>query len=110
VLTLPSFLNRPVNFNGVFYCAQIGGKYFKEAQRPGNIIVRFSLPLARSHIAPQLIVILLFLHSQVTASMSGHIVNFPQKQGCYNAAKAGCIHMVKVRRTFSISPFPCIKG
>lgn len=30
-----------------------------------------------------------------TASMSGHIVNFPQKQCGYNAAKAGVIHLTK---------------
>jgi sorbose reductase len=28
-----------------------------------------------------------------TASMSGHIVNFPQLQAAYNAAKAGVIHL-----------------
>lgn len=27
--------------------------------------------------------------------MSGVIVNVPQMQGCYNSAKAGCIHLVK---------------
>ncbi|KKA23367.1 Carbonyl reductase [Rasamsonia emersonii CBS 393.64] len=30
-----------------------------------------------------------------TASMSGHIVNIPQLQAAYNAAKAGVIHLVK---------------
>lgn len=30
-----------------------------------------------------------------TASMSGHIVNFPQEQCAYNAAKAGVIHLTK---------------
>ncbi|KAI5844199.1 hypothetical protein BZA05DRAFT_448553 [Tricharina praecox] len=30
-----------------------------------------------------------------TASMSGHIVNLPQAQAVYNAAKAGVIHMCK---------------
>ncbi|MCJ1294621.1 L-xylulose reductase [Xylographa carneopallida] len=30
-----------------------------------------------------------------TASMSGHIVNIPQLQAAYNAAKAGIIHLVK---------------
>ncbi len=29
------------------------------------------------------------------ASMSGHIVNFPQEQCAYNAAKAGLIHLTK---------------
>lgn len=30
-----------------------------------------------------------------TASMSGHIVNIPQLQAAYNAAKAGVIHLCK---------------
>jgi NAD(P)-dependent dehydrogenase (short-subunit alcohol dehydrogenase family) len=30
-----------------------------------------------------------------TASMSGHIVNTPQNQTAYNAAKAGVIHMTR---------------
>ncbi|KAJ6070406.1 hypothetical protein N7467_011725 [Penicillium canescens] len=30
-----------------------------------------------------------------TASMSGHIVNFPQMQAAYNAAKTGVIHLCK---------------
>jgi sorbose reductase len=30
-----------------------------------------------------------------TASMSGHIVNIPQLQAAYNAAKAGVIHLTK---------------
>ncbi|KAL7412324.1 reductase with broad range of substrate specificity [Mrakia frigida] len=58
-----------VNLDGVFYCLQIAAKYFKANKIKGVEIV--------------------------TSSMSGHIVNFPQKQGAYNAAKAGCIHLVK---------------
>ena len=30
-----------------------------------------------------------------TASMSGHIVNTPQKQAAYNASKAGVIHLTR---------------
>jgi hypothetical protein len=33
------------------------------------------------------------------ASMSGHIVNWPQQQGCYNASKAGVIMLEKSRAT-----------
>ena len=29
------------------------------------------------------------------ASMSGHIVNWPQQQSCYNASKAGVIQLGK---------------
>jgi sorbose reductase len=47
-----------------------------------------------------------------TASMSGHIVNIPQLQSAYNAAKAGIIHLckslavewVKYARANSVSP------
>ncbi|KAL1958638.1 hypothetical protein VTO42DRAFT_3981 [Malbranchea cinnamomea] len=47
-----------------------------------------------------------------TASMSGHIVNFPQLQAAYNAAKAAVVHLckslavewVKFARANSISP------
>jgi sorbose reductase len=31
----------------------------------------------------------------ITASMSGHIANYPQEQTSYNVAKAGCIHMAR---------------
>ncbi|CDZ97744.1 sorbitol utilization protein sou2 [Phaffia rhodozyma] len=58
-----------VNLDGVFFQCQIAGQYFKENKIEGNIIV--------------------------TASMSGHIVNVPQSQSIYNAAKAGCIHLVR---------------
>ncbi len=30
-----------------------------------------------------------------TASMSGHIVNVPQRQACYNASKAGVLHLTR---------------
>jgi sorbose reductase len=33
-----------------------------------------------------------------TASMSGHAVNVPQEQSCYNACKAGVVSQVKSRR------------
>ncbi|RCI13287.1 hypothetical protein L249_0654 [Ophiocordyceps polyrhachis-furcata BCC 54312] len=31
----------------------------------------------------------------ITASMSGHIANYPQEQTSYNVAKAGCIHLAR---------------
>jgi sorbose reductase len=62
--------NKVVNldFNGVYYCAKEVGKIFRE-QGSGSFIM--------------------------TASMSGHIVNYPQMQACYNAVKAGIIHLGK---------------
>lgn len=56
------------DFNGAYYCARAAGEYFKTKGK-GNVIF--------------------------TASMSGHIVNLPQEQACYNAAKAGVIHLSK---------------
>lgn len=57
-----------LDLNGVFYCAKPVGQIFKK-QGYGSFII--------------------------TASMSGHIVNVPQLQAPYNAAKAGLIHLAK---------------
>jgi NAD(P)-dependent dehydrogenase (short-subunit alcohol dehydrogenase family) len=57
-----------VDLNGVFYCAKAVGAHFKE-RKTGSFII--------------------------TASMSGHIANFPQEQTSYNTAKAACIHMAR---------------
>ncbi|KAL7664731.1 Sorbose reductase SOU1 [[Candida] zeylanoides] len=57
-----------LDLSGVYYCAKTVGKIFKKHGR-GSLII--------------------------TASMSGHIVNVPQMQAPYNAAKAACIHMGK---------------
>ncbi|KAI5776584.1 hypothetical protein EDC01DRAFT_720052 [Geopyxis carbonaria] len=56
------------DLDSVYYCAYAAGKYFKQ-QGTGSFIA--------------------------TASMSGHIVNIPQLQSAYNAAKAGVIHFCK---------------
>ncbi|KAL4993350.1 hypothetical protein BDV10DRAFT_199685 [Aspergillus recurvatus] len=57
-----------VDFSGAYYCARVAGEIFRE-QGHGNLIF--------------------------TASMSGHAVNVPQQQACYNACKAGIIHLAK---------------
>ncbi|CAK7894591.1 sorbose reductase Sou1p [[Candida] anglica] len=57
-----------LDLNGVYYCAKTVGKIFKEKGK-GSFII--------------------------TASMSGHIVNVPQLQAPYNAAKAACLHLGK---------------
>lgn len=57
-----------LDFNGVYYCAKAAGRIFKKNGK-GSFII--------------------------TASMSGHIVNVPQLQAPYNAAKAACIHFAK---------------
>ncbi|CAR23611.1 KLTH0E13134p [Lachancea thermotolerans CBS 6340] len=56
------------DFQGVYYCSKFIGAVFKK-QGCGSLVI--------------------------TASMSGHVVNVPQLQTCYNAAKAGVIHMAR---------------
>jgi len=56
------------DLSGTAYCAKAVGPHFKE-RTTGSFII--------------------------TASMSGHIANFPQEQTSYNVAKAGCIHMAR---------------
>ncbi|SCU94834.1 LANO_0E08328g1_1 [Lachancea nothofagi CBS 11611] len=56
------------DFQGVYYCSKFIGTVFKK-QGHGSLVI--------------------------TASMSGHVVNVPQLQTCYNAVKAGVIHMSK---------------
>lgn len=56
------------DLNGVAYCAKAVGAHFKK-RGTGSFVI--------------------------TASMSGHIANFPQEQTSYNVAKAGCIHLAK---------------
>jgi len=56
------------DLNGTFHCAKAVGHHFKQ-RGTGSLVI--------------------------TASMSGHIANFPQEQTSYNVAKAGCIHMAR---------------
>ncbi|ODQ68448.1 stereospecific carbonyl reductase 2 [Nadsonia fulvescens var. elongata DSM 6958] len=65
-----------LDFNGAYYCAKAIGKIFRDQHRNSKD------KTAKGS--------LIF-----TASMSGHIVNVPQMQACYNAAKAGVIHFAK---------------
>ncbi|KAK9458467.1 NAD(P)-binding protein [Lipomyces oligophaga] len=53
------------DLNGTFHCAKAIGDHFKERGK-GSFVI--------------------------TASMSGHIANYPQEQTSYNVAKAGCVH------------------
>ncbi|GAO13630.1 uncharacterized protein UV8b_01751 [Ustilaginoidea virens] len=57
-----------IDLNGTAYCAKAVGAHFKK-QGSGSFVI--------------------------TASMSGHIANYPQEQTSYNVAKAGCIHMAR---------------
>ncbi|KAL7792072.1 L-xylulose reductase [Trichoderma ceciliae] len=57
-----------VDLSGTAYCAKAVGAHFKKQGR-GSLVI--------------------------TASMSGHVANFPQEQTSYNVAKAGCIHLAR---------------
>merc|ERR1712000_164231 len=57
-----------IDLNGTAYCAKAVGAHFKK-QGKGSFVI--------------------------TASMSGHIANYPQEQTPYNVAKAGCIHLAR---------------
>ncbi|KAH6609987.1 short chain dehydrogenase [Trichoderma cornu-damae] len=57
-----------VDLSGTAYCAKAVGAHFKKRGR-GSFVI--------------------------TASMSGHVANFPQEQTSYNVAKAGCIHLAR---------------
>ncbi|KAJ3578448.1 hypothetical protein NPX13_g2121 [Xylaria arbuscula] len=59
---------RAIDFDGAYYCMRAAGLVFREQKSGVGII---------------------------TASMSGHAANVPQEQTCYNACKAGCIHLAK---------------
>lgn len=58
-----------INLNGSFLVAQAVGKAMIAAEKKGSIVF--------------------------IASMSGLIVNYPQEQSCYNASKAGVLHLGK---------------
>lgn len=58
-----------INLNGCFYIAQAVGKEMIKAGNGGSMVF--------------------------IASMSGSIVNYPQEQSCYNASKAGVIHLAR---------------
>lgn len=64
---------RSVDFDGAYYCARAAGYIFK-SQGYGNCIF--------------------------TASMSGHAVNVPQEQSCYNACKAGVVRKSNLSKSF----------
>jgi sorbose reductase len=69
------------DLDGTFYCAKAAGLHWRRQKREGTNTRGEKLEGWRggSFVA--------------TASMSGHIVNVPQMQAAYNAAKAGVIHM-----------------
>jgi len=73
-----------IDLDGTFFCARAAGKVFRRQWKEGTDAFGKKLEdfSYGSFIA--------------TASMSGHIVNIPQLQAAYNAAKAGVIHLCKL--------------
>ncbi|RAL62879.1 hypothetical protein DID88_004720 [Monilinia fructigena] len=71
------------DLDGTFYCARAAGQHWRRQKKEGTTIDGKKLEGFGygSFVA--------------TASMSGHIVNIPQLQAAYNAAKAGVIHLCK---------------
>lgn len=71
------------DLDGTFYSARAAGLHWQRQRKEGTTIDGKKLENYRegSFVA--------------TASMSGHIVNIPQAQAAYNAAKAGVIHLCK---------------
>jgi sorbose reductase len=69
------------DLDGTFYSARAAGKHWRRQKAEGTTTDGKKLEnyTYGSFVA--------------TASMSGHIVNIPQLQGAYNAAKAGVIHL-----------------
>ncbi|CAG8411219.1 unnamed protein product [Penicillium salamii] len=72
-----------IDLDGTFYCAKAAADHWRRQKEEGtdangNKLVNFTYG---SFVA--------------TASMSGHIVNFPQMQAAYNAAKTAVIHLCK---------------
>ena len=81
------------DLDGTFYCARTAGRIWREQKEKKLEGFTYGSFVA-------------------TASMSGHIVNIPQLQAAYNAAKAGVRHLcrslavewVQFARANSISP------
>lgn len=73
-----------IDLDGTFYCAKAAAAHWRRQKEEGtdangNKLTNFTYG---SFVA--------------TASMSGHIVNFPQMQAAYNAAKVGVIHLCEL--------------
>lgn len=71
------------DLDSTFYCARAAGLHWRRQKKEGTDLNGKKLEnfTYGSFVA--------------TASMSGHIVNIPQLQAAYNAAKAGIRHLVK---------------
>lgn len=73
--------------DGTFYCARAAGRHWRRQKNEGTGVNGEVLEGWKEGRAQGSFV--------ATASMSGHIVNIPQLQAAYNAAKAGVLHLCK---------------
>jgi sorbose reductase len=88
------------DLDGPYYCAKAAAKHWRRQKEEGTDLNGRKL---NNYITGSFI---------ATASMSGVIVNIPQMQASYNAAKAGVIHLcrslavewARYARANSISP------
>lgn len=71
------------DLDGTYYCAKAAAKHWRRQRLEGTDLS--GQPLTRYTMGSFI----------ATASMSGVVVNIPQLQASYNAAKAGVIHLVK---------------
>ncbi|KAH8805806.1 hypothetical protein F5884DRAFT_860405 [Xylogone sp. PMI_703] len=71
------------DLDGTFYCAKAAAAHWRRQKQEGTTIDGKKL---ENYTQGAFV---------ATASMSGHIVNIPQMQAAYNAAKAGVIHLCK---------------
>jgi sorbose reductase len=80
------------NLDSVYYCARAAGLHWRRQALEQTTVDGKKLEDFKkgSFVA--------------TASMSGHIVNFPHIQTAYNASKAGVIHMCKNSEPFPLFP------
>jgi sorbose reductase len=71
------------DLDSTYYCARAAGAHWRRQKKEGTDLNGKKLEnyTYGSFVA--------------TASMSGHIVNIPQLQAAYNAAKAGVVHLVR---------------
>ncbi|KAL8952222.1 MAG: hypothetical protein Q9183_007403, partial [Haloplaca sp. 2 TL-2023] len=72
-----------IDLDGTYYCAKYAGQHWRRQKKEGTTID--GRPLEGFSYGSFI----------ATASMSAHIVNIPQLQAAYNAAKAGIIQLVK---------------
>ena len=81
------------DLDGTFYCARAAAQHWKRQKETGTDLNGKKL---ENYVSGSFV---------ATASMSAHIVNVPQMQAAYNAAKAGVIHLCTVfhQRVFFVS-------